>query len=188
MNRRQSQPTWTNVKAKLADFDRKALLDLCHDLYAANKDNQTLLHTRFGLGGDVLEPYKDVIARSLAPDVHRGNAKISVVDAKHAIASYKRAGGDPAGQAELMVFWCEQSAGFSAEYGYGEDGYFDALCRMFEQALSIATTLPPATRAALLARLKKTCKISHQFGYGVGDSMDYLLSKSEEPASGKRGK
>ena len=53
----KSQLTWSDVKAKLAAFDRPALLDLVHDLYAAHKDNQAFLHARFDLGEDVLEPY-----------------------------------------------------------------------------------------------------------------------------------
>ena len=57
----KSQPTWTDVKAKLADFDRAALLDLIHNLYAAHKDNQSFLHARFGLGEDVLEPRRPSI-------------------------------------------------------------------------------------------------------------------------------
>ena len=55
----QQHPTWTDVKAKLADFDRAALLDLIRSLYSAHKDNQVFLHSRFGLGGDVLEPYNE---------------------------------------------------------------------------------------------------------------------------------
>ena len=60
MGKRQpkSLPTWTDVKAKLADFDRAALLDLIHHLDAAHKDNQLFLHARFGLEKDVLESYK----------------------------------------------------------------------------------------------------------------------------------
>ena len=50
----QSSPTWTDVKAKLAAFDRAALLDLIHNLYAAHKDNQLFLHARFGLEKKVL--------------------------------------------------------------------------------------------------------------------------------------
>src|ERR1017187_4644284 len=50
----KSQPTWTDVKAQLADFDRAALLGLIQSLYSAHKDNQMFLHSRFGLGGDVL--------------------------------------------------------------------------------------------------------------------------------------
>lgn len=35
----KSQPTWTDVKGKLADFDRGALLGLVQNLYAAHQDN-----------------------------------------------------------------------------------------------------------------------------------------------------
>ena len=31
----KSHPTWTDVKARLADFDRAALLDLIRSLYSA---------------------------------------------------------------------------------------------------------------------------------------------------------
>ena len=90
----KSQPTWTDVKAKLAAFDRTALLDLLHHLYAAHKDNQAFLHARFGLGEDVLEPYKKSIDRWLWPDSFR-NQDTSVSKAKQAISHYKKAVGDP---------------------------------------------------------------------------------------------
>ena len=112
----KSQPTWTDVKAKLASFDRAGLLGLIQDLYAAHKDNQTFLHTRFGLGEDVLEPYKETMDRWLWPDALR-NQDTSVVKAKQAISNYKKAVGDPAGLAELMVFYCEQASGFAATSG-----------------------------------------------------------------------
>src|SRR5271156_6819693 len=80
----KSQPTWTDVKAKLVDFDRIALLDLIHNLYAAHKDNQSFLHTRFGLVEDVLEPYKKTIDRWLWPDVLR-KQDTSISKAKQAI-------------------------------------------------------------------------------------------------------
>jgi hypothetical protein len=52
--KQKSQPTWTNVKAKLAEFDRAALLGLIQSLYAAHKDNQAFLHARFGLAEENL--------------------------------------------------------------------------------------------------------------------------------------
>ena len=54
-------PTWTLVKAKLATFDRAGLLGLVRDLYAADKENRTFLHARFGFGEDGLEPYSRVL-------------------------------------------------------------------------------------------------------------------------------
>ena len=172
----KSQTTWANVKAKLAAFDRGALLDLIHHLYAAHRDNQAFLHARFGLGEDVLEPYKKTIDRWLWPDVFR-NQDTSVSQAKRAIADYRKAVGDPAGLAELMVFYCEQAAGFCRDIGYQEEGYFDALVRMFEQAIRSTNTLSATGRDGLIARLDRVREISHAFGYGVGDDMDFLLAK-----------
>jgi hypothetical protein len=178
MTKRQSksQPTWAEVKTKLAAFDRTALLDLLRHLYAAHKDNQAFLHARFGLGTDVLEPYKRTIARWLWPDPFR-NQDTSVSKAKQALSHYKKAVGDPAGLAELMVFYCEQAAGYCQDIGYQEEGFFDALVRMFEQALKSAKTLPTNGRDNLIARLDRVREISHDFGYSVGDDMDYLLAK-----------
>jgi len=170
------QATWSDVKDKLAAFDRAALLDLLHHLYAAHKDNQAFLHARFGLGEDVLEPYKKTLARWLWPDAFR-NQDTSVFKAKQAISHYKRAVGDPAGLTELMVFYCEQAAGYCQDIGYQEEGFFDALVRMFEQALKSAKTLPAEGRDSLIVRLDRVREISHAFGYGVGDAMDFLLSK-----------
>ena len=101
----KSQPTWTDVKAKLADFDRAALLSLIQSLYSAHEDNQTFLHSRFGLGEDVLGPYKKTIGRWLWPDPFR-NQDTSVSKAKQAISHYKKAVGNPTGLAELMGFYC----------------------------------------------------------------------------------
>jgi hypothetical protein len=145
MVRRQSksQPTWTDVKAKLASFDRIELLGLVQDLYATHKDNQTFLHARFALGEAVLEPYKQTLDRWLWPDVLR-KQDTSVAKAKQAIAHYKKAVGEPAGVAELMVFYCERAAGFCDDIVNEDESYFAALVRMFEKALTVVNTLPAA--------------------------------------------
>lgn len=175
-NQPASKPTWTDVKAELASFDRLGLLGLIQDLYAAHKDNQTFLHARFGLGKDVLRPYKETLDRWLWPDVLR-NQDTSVVKAKQAISSYRKAVGEPAGLAELMAFYCERAAGFCSDVGYQDEGYFDALVRMFEQALKVIPQLSASDRNPLIARLDRVRVISHNFGYGVGGDMDALLAR-----------
>jgi len=172
----KSQPTWTDVKAKLADFDRAGLLGLIQSLYAAHKENQTFLHARFRLAEDVLEPYKKTIDRWLWPDVLR-NQDTSVSQAKRAISDYKKAVGDPDGLAELMVFYCEQATGFCSDIASDDEGYFNALVRMFEQALKVVNALSVESRDELLARLDGVRVISRNIGYGVGDDMDFLRSK-----------
>ncbi|PYV82968.1 MAG: hypothetical protein DMG93_10105 [Acidobacteria bacterium] len=94
----------------------------------------------------------------------------SVSQAKPAISDYKKAVGDPEGVAELMVFYCEQAAGFCDDICSDDEGYFDARMLMFEQAL--ANALSPDRRDDLLSRLDRVRTISHDFGYGVGDDME----------------
>lgn len=165
-----------DVKAKITHFDGAGLLGLIQDLYAANKENQMFLHARFNLGEDVLKPYKETIDRWVWPDVLR-NQDASVVKAKQAISSYRKAVGEPAGLAELMVFYCERAAGFCSDVGYQDESYFNALARMFEQAITVTNQLPASQRSPLIARLDRTRAIGHNLGYGVGDDMDSLLAK-----------
>jgi hypothetical protein len=74
-----------------------------------------------------------------------------------------------------MVFFCERAVGFSNDVGLQDEGYFDALARMFAQALKIIGTLPEDRRSGLLGRLDAVRRLGHNLGYGVGDEMDDLL-------------
>lgn len=174
----KSRPTWADVKSRLAGFDRASLLGLLQDLYAADKDNRTFLHVRFGLGEDPLQPYKETIDRWLWPDMLRGQ-QVSISRAQGAITKYKRALGDPVGLTELLVFYCERAAGFCQDVDYRDTAYFDALVRMFEQALKATADLTGKVQNGLLARLNRVRSIGRQLGNGVSEDMDVLLSEFE---------
>lgn len=176
MATKKPSPAWSDVKARLADFDRTGLLGLVQDLYAASKDNQAFLHARLHLGKDVLEPYKEAIDRWLWPDVFK-NQDTSVAKATKAIADYKKASGTADGLAELTVFYCERASGFSSDVGLDDEAYLSALVRMFEQALKAVATLPGVQRPALWARLQMVRDRSRDIGYGVGEDMDALLTE-----------
>jgi hypothetical protein len=123
----------------------------------------------------VLKPYKATITRWLWPDVLK-NQNTSVAKAKKAISDYKKAMGQSEGVAELMVFYCEQAVGFSHDVGLQDEAYFDALLRMFEQALKAIVALHDGQRPTLYARLVAVRRISHNVDYSVGDDMDDLLT------------
>lgn len=176
MATKKSAPTWSDVRGKLTSFDRTGLIGLVQDLYAASKHNQAFLHARFGLGDDVLGPYKAAIDRWLWPDVFK-HQDTSIAKAKKAIADYKKAIGRPEGLAELTVFFCERAVGFSKDVGLQDEGYFDALVRMFAQALKVVGALAEERRPALLGRLDAVRRLGHNLGYGVGDDMDTLLAE-----------
>jgi hypothetical protein len=54
-----------------------------------------------------------------------------------------------------MVFYCERAAGFCNDLGNQDDGYFDALVRMFEQALKVIGQLSAPDRDVLIVRLDR---------------------------------
>ena len=173
---KKANPSWIDVKAKLADFDRLSLFGLVQDLYAASKDNQAFLHARLHLGEDVLKPYKGTIDRWLWPDVFK-NQNTSVANAKKAVADFKKAAGTVKGLAELTVFYCERASGFSCDVALDDEAYLSALVRMFEQALKAIASVPESQRPALRTRLEMVRDRSHNIGYGVGEDMDALLAE-----------
>jgi hypothetical protein len=92
-----------------------------------------------------------------------------------AISDYRKASGDPEGLAELMVYYCEQAAGFCRDVDHQDAAYCDALVRMFEQALRTTTDLAAnsgTVRNRLLGTLDHVRSIGHELGYGIGDDMD----------------
>jgi hypothetical protein len=168
-------PSWSDIKARLAEFDRAGLLGLVQDLYAASNENKAFLHTRFGLGGDVLASYKTIIDRWLWPDVLK-NQDFSVSKAKKSIADYKKASGRPEGLAELMIYFCERGAGFCQEFGVDDEAFMVALVKMFEQALKQVSALPDEPREPMLDRLRQVSVVSSALGYGVADDMKAMLA------------
>ncbi|MES2037198.1 MAG: hypothetical protein V4495_05125 [Pseudomonadota bacterium] len=173
MTPKKSTVSWKDVKARLTDLSETELIKLVHDLYVSDKNNQYFLHARFELGDDVLSPYKTAIHRWLWPNFGQD---ASVTKAKKAIADYKKALGQPDDLAELMVFYCEQAAGFIDSIALEDETYFDALIAKFEHALDTITTLPLKKMQPLSDRLENVSLICHRFGYGVGDEMDELLA------------
>lgn len=125
-----------------------------------------------------MQPYKKIIDRWVWPDVSRG-VHPSVSRAKRAISDYGEASGDTELLAELMVYYCEQAAGFCRDLAYEDAAYCDALVRMFEQALRTTTDAvnSGAVRKRLLDRLDHVRDIGHELGYGIGDNMDILFAE-----------
>jgi len=174
----KSKPTWADVKTNLQRFDRAALLGVLQALYVADEANRDFLHARFGLGEDLLRPYKKTIDRSLWPNAFRGQ-QTSVSRAIRAISKYKKALGDPLGLAELLVFYCERAAGFCREVDHRDTTYINALVRMFGQALKATSNLTGKVQNGFLARLNRVRIVGRQLGSGAGEDMDVLLSEFE---------
>ncbi len=176
MAAKKSTPGWRDVKARLTGLESADLLSLIQSLYAASMDNKVFLHTRFGLGGDPLASYKDAITEWInPPDFCHA---ISVSKAKKAISDYRKALGEPEGLTELKVFYCEEALDLLAACGMDDEGFYDALIRMFGQALKSVQALPAGQQARWLPRLKRILHRGQDVGWGVGEDFEAFWADS----------
>ena len=94
--------------------------------------------------------------------------------AKKAVADFKKADGQAAGLAELMVFCCERAAGFSADVGTDDGVFLGALVSMFGQTLTAIAGLPVELHKGMFNRLEIARRIGRDLGYGVGEGLNAL--------------
>jgi hypothetical protein len=166
-------PSWKVVKAALQSFDRAGLLGFVQDLYAVDKVNKAFLHARLGLGSDQLAPYKAIISRWICPDLVRSQS-VSISNAKKAIAHYQKAIGEPAGLAELSIFYCEEAFSFLESCAFEDERYFVALIRMYDQSVKRVLDLPAAERRGYAKRLGNLRSRARPIGWGIDDELNSI--------------
>ena len=164
---------WKAVKTALQSLDRAGLLGLVQDLYTVNEGNKAFLHARLGLGSNQLAPYKAIISRWICPDLMRSQS-VSISKAKKAIADYKKAIGEPAGLAELSIFYCEEALGFLESCAFEDERYFAALIRMYDEAVKRVLDLSVTERHAYAKRLGNLRSRARPVGWGIGDELNSI--------------
>ena len=176
--------SWNNVKEKLSTADNTGLVALVKDMYALSESNKVFLHSRLGLGQDILYPYKAAISRWLSPNMGKGQ-EISVAKAKKAISDHKKAVGRIEGTVELMTYFCEVGIRFGTQEFLDDARYYDSLVKMFAQVLAVSKDMPPEQRTKIMDRLDAVRQKSDKVGYGIWEDMtalitDYTLDESRE--------
>lgn len=161
---------WPELKALMHGMDHKQLVGLVADMYRFSKDNQTFLHTRFGIGRDLLEPYKKMIDECMYPNVCTCNP-IRISKAKKAISNYSKAIGDTPGEAELMVFFVERGTKYTVDCGDIDEGFYDSLNGMYRRAIKKVLSLPENQQREFRERLKEIMISSVDTGWGYHDTL-----------------
>jgi len=59
-----------------------------------------------------------------------------------------------------------------------DDGFYDALMGMFEQALKYVLALPAGQQATFIATLDRVRQLGHNVGWGLGDDFDHFWSEA----------
>ena len=174
-------PTWSDVKAVVANLDQRQLVNLVSDLYRFSKENQAFLHTRFAVVDDPLAPYKKTIDECMYPDVY-SNKLVQISKAKQAISSYSKAVGDLLGEAELMTYFVECGNEFTVNFGDIDEEFYDSLNRMYRGAIERVLSLPEEQRDGFKERLEAIMTSSAHIGWGYHDMLceDYYGAFPED--------
>jgi hypothetical protein len=169
------------VKSSVVNLDQKQLLILVADLYRFSKENQAFFHARFGVSDDPLAPYKKTIDECMYPDVY-SNKSLQISKAKRAISSYSKAIQDPLGETELMVFFVECGNKFTVDFGDIDEGFYEALNRMYQRAIKNVLNLPEEHQGVFQYRLKDIMTSSSGIGWGYHGTLcdDYYNAFPEE--------
>lgn len=167
---KRQDPSWSDVKESIASLDRSELMQLVAGLYRLSKGNRDFLHARFSIGDDPIGPYKKGIEDCMFPDVFK-NKPIQISRAKKAINEYSKALGDAKGEAELMTYFVECGNQFTVEFGDIDEGFYDALLRMYARAINKVLTLPEEKQHEFRERLRTIMVTSDGIGWGYHDGL-----------------
>src|SRR3989442_38345 len=162
--------SWSDVKESIASLDTKELVQLVASLYKLSKGNRDFLHARFSVGDDPIAPYKKIIDDCMFPDVMK-NKPIQISTAKKAINEYSKAVGDAKGEAELMTYFVECGNEFTVQFGDIDEGFYDALLRMYDRAIKKVLSLPNEEQRAFRERLRTIMVTSDGIGWGYHDGL-----------------
>ncbi|MCK5133125.1 MAG: hypothetical protein KAR40_13345 [Candidatus Sabulitectum sp.] len=165
-------------------MDRKQLVKLVADMYRFSKDNQIFLHSRFGIGKDLLEPYKKTIDECMYLDLC-SKETIQISKAEKTISNYTKAAGDILGEVELMVYFVECGNNFTIGFGDIDEEFYNSLNEMYRRAINKVLSLPENQQKEFQDRLKEIMISSSDIGWCYHDTLsnDYYDAFSEEEES-----
>jgi hypothetical protein len=171
---------WSDVKARLVAFDRKALVSLLGELHDASVANRRFLHSRLTPGSRAIEEYRHLVADAIYPDPF-SKRRVSVRDA--AIVEYRRSTGDASGSVDLMLTFVEAGTEQAADLGYGDEAYFNALQIRLDAVTKEFDTLPADVRATVRARLGRIQMRAQDVGWGFSDAVDDVIHSLDARAA-----
>jgi hypothetical protein len=99
------------------------------------------------------------------------NKPIQISTAKKAINEYSKAIGNAKGEVELMTYFVECGNQFTVEFGDIDEGFYDALLRIYARAINKVLSLPKEEQNEFRKRLKTIMVTSDKIGWGYHDGL-----------------
>jgi hypothetical protein len=162
--------SWQTIRQTLASKSKNELLNLIRDVYTLRPEVKDFINARFVISAANLKPYQKTIQEALYPDVVHGG-DIDLERGRKAISEYQKATNDPLGTLDLMVHYVKCGTEFAAEYGYGDEEFFESLDEMFTQVVNTLQQSEQEVIDRFLPRLKTIVREAEDIGWGYGDAV-----------------
>lgn len=163
---------WSAARKHLADWDKSALLDLVKDLYGASAANRDFIQARCQSsesGGAVLETYRRKIIVQFFSKSLVGVGPLKLGEARKAIRDYRKATGNLAGTAELLLTYVESGTEFTRQYGGIDERFYNSLESALDELAALLLGKARAMYPQLSERLTQVNLMANGIGWGYGD-------------------
>ena len=173
--------SWSALRRQLATFEKSALLALVKDLYEVAAGNRDFIQARCQTGqsgGEILEKYRSKIVEQFYPA--RGGAKLRLNEARKAINDYRKATGNLAGTAELLMTYVEQGAEFTHDYGDIDERFYNSVESALDELAALLIDEARDMYPQLSERLARVEQITDGIGWGFHDYIGDVVWQLEE--------
>ena len=180
-----SPARWSDLKKKLADLDRPALIALIKDLHDASKTNQAFLAARLASPletAGALDSYRDRIVQAFYPRRGMSSQMPKLAVGRAVLREYKRARPeDRNGLADLMLTYVETGTRFSNEFGGIDEPFYNSLISVLNDLTNLLAE--PVGQSAywdLEFRLASLLRETRSIGWGYGDEVADLVHSLQQ--------
>jgi hypothetical protein len=179
--RTRKPSSWSALRRHVATWDKPALLALVKDLYEAAADNRDFIQARCQSGesgGEILQKYRGKIVEQFYPA--RGEAKLRLSEARKAIRDYRKATGNVAGTAELLMTYVEQGAEFTNDYGDIDAQFYDSVESVLDELAALLMREAREMYPQLSERLARVERMTDGIGWGFHDYIGDVVGQLED--------
>lgn len=173
---------WQNVRRKLSDWSKPALIALVKDLYEVSPGNRDFLHARFQAEADdgaALEKYRRKIVEQFFPA--RGDGKLKLAEARKAIRDYQKATGNLAGGIDLRLTYVENGTEFTREFGDINESFYNSLESVLNEMVCLLLRESPESYLRFRERIQRLATLADGIGWGYGDAVrDQVFTLEEQ--------
>lgn len=180
--------TWSVARRQLSKWDKPALIALVNDLYETASANRDFIHARCQAGesgGDILETYRGRIVEQFFPA--QGFGKLKLGEARKAIRDYRKATGNVAGVAELLMTYVENGTEFTREFGDIDERFYNSVESVLVELAGLLRGAGREMYPQFRDRLARLDERAASIGWGFHDFVgDVVRLLEQELAVGDR--